>query len=114
VLAALVGGPPGHFVVNAPNRGQIDNLPRESVVETYARIDSLGVRPIAVGPLSAPAHAAVAPHVDRQELIVEAALTGRPEPALAALSTDPLLRNPADARPMLEELLKDNGAGLTP
>jgi alpha-galactosidase/6-phospho-beta-glucosidase family protein len=66
------------------------------------------VRPLAVGALPHAAHAAIAPHVARQELIVEAALTGRREPALAALSSDPLLRDVADAVPMLDALLAAN------
>ena len=110
VLAALAGGPSGRFIVNVPNQGQIDNLPRDAVVECIAEIDALGVRPLAVGALPYPAYAAIAPHVARQELIVEAALTGRREPALAALATDPLVRDPAIVAPMLDELLAANAA----
>ena len=33
-------------VVNVPNRGQIDNLPRDAVVECLADVGALGVRPI--------------------------------------------------------------------
>ena len=108
VMAALAGGPAGRFVVNVPNHGQIDNLPREAVVECIAEIDALGVRPLAIGALPHAAYAAIAPHVARQELIVEAALTGRREPALAALATDPLVRDPATVEPMLDELLAAN------
>ena len=110
VMAALAGGPAGRFIVNVPNQGQIDNLPRDAVVECIAEIDALGVRPLAVGALPYPAYAAIAPHVARQELIVEAALTGRREPALAALATDPLVRDPAIVAPMLDELLAANAA----
>ena len=108
VMAALLGGPAGRFVVNVPNRGQVDNLPRDAVVECVAEIDALGVRPLAVGALPHAAYAALAPHVARQELIVEAALTGERDPALAALATDPLVRDPATAGPLLDELLKAN------
>ncbi len=38
-MAALLGGPPGQFVVNVPNKGQIDNLPRDAVVECGAHIE---------------------------------------------------------------------------
>jgi len=108
VMAALAGGPSGQFVVNVPNRGQIDNLPREAVVECMAEVGPLGVRPLAVGPLPHAAYAVIAPHVARQELIVEAALTGQRQPALAALATDPLVRDPATVEPMLNELLAAN------
>ena len=110
VMAALSGGPVGQFIVNIPNEGQIDNLPREATVECMAHIDRLGVRPLSVGSLSYPAYAATAPHVARQELIVEAALSGDRKPALAALSTDPLIPDPTIVEPMLDELLAANEA----
>jgi alpha-galactosidase len=108
VMAALAGGPAGRFVVNVPNWGQVDNLPRDAVVECMAEIDPLGVHPLAVGALPPAAYAAIALHVARQELTVEAALTGQREPALAALATDPLVPDPATVEPMLEALLAAN------
>lgn len=95
-----------------PNQGQIDNLPRDAVVECVAHVDSLGVRPLAVGALSPAVHAIVAPHVDRQELIVEAALTGRHELAQAALASDPLVRDSQTVEPMFEELVATNARSL--
>ena len=56
----------------------------------------------------------IAPHVARQELIVEAALTGRRELALAALATDPLVRDPVTVTPMLDELLAANARFMNP
>jgi alpha-galactosidase len=114
VMAALAGGASGRFIVNVPNQGQIDNLPRDAVVECIAEVDALGMRPLAVGALPHPAYAAIAPHVARQELIVEAALTGQREPALAALATDPLVRDPATVGPMLDELLAANARFMNP
>jgi alpha-galactosidase len=108
LMAALLGGPPDLFVVNVPNQGQIDDLPRGAVVECVAHVDALGVRPLAIGPLPPAAHAAVAAHVDRQELIVEAALTGRYELARTALASDPLVRDPQTVEPMFEELVAAN------
>ena len=108
VMAALAGGPAGRFIVNVPNVGQIDNLPRSAVVECLATVDALGVHPWAVGDVPPAAYGVLAPHVARQELIVEAALTGQRAPALAALVTDPLLPDPALAGPLLNELLAAN------
>jgi alpha-galactosidase len=113
VIAALAGGPTGRFIVNVPNQGQIDNLAHGALVECIADVSALGVQPLAVGNLPWPAYAAVAPHVARQELIVEAALTGERGPALAALATDPLVHDPAAAAPMLDELLHANAAFVT-
>jgi alpha-galactosidase len=114
VIAALAGGPAARFVVNVPNQGQIDNLPRDAVVECMAEIGPLGLRPLAVGALPHAAYAAIAPHVARQELIVEAALTGQRAPALAALASDPLLRDPATVAPMLDALLEANAQAGVP
>ena len=114
VMAALAGGPAGKFIVNVPNQGKIDNLPREAVVECIAEVSSLGVRPLAVGPLPHTAYAVIAPHVARQELIVEAALTNRREPALAALATDPQVCDPAMVEPMLDDLLEANATLKAP
>ncbi len=108
VMAALGGGKPGTFIVNVPNRGQIENLPRDVVVECDALVDALGVHPITAGALPNAAYAAIAPHVARQELIVEAGLTGKCEPALAALATDPLVVDPATVAPMFDELMQAN------
>ena len=112
VMAALAGGPSGEFVVNVPNEGQIDNLPREAVVECRAQVSALGIRPLTIGPLPRSAYAVIAGHVARQELIVEAALSGRPEPAVAALATDPLVYDPSIVEPMLDELMAANQACL--
>ena len=110
VMAALSGGPPARCFVNIPNQGQISNLPADVTVECVAEIDALGVRPIATGPLSWPAYSVLSAHVARQELIVEAALTGNKAAALAALATDPLLRDLETAGPMLDALLAANAS----
>jgi alpha-galactosidase/6-phospho-beta-glucosidase family protein len=77
-----------------------------------AEIDGLGVHPVTSGPLPDSVQDVLAGHVARQELIVEAALTGRREPALSALTTDPLVRNPLIAERMLDELLDANAHAI--
>ncbi|MBN1147105.1 MAG: hypothetical protein JXA78_07605 [Anaerolineales bacterium] len=108
VMAALCGGPAGEFIVNLPNQGQIDNLPRGAVVECSARVSALGVQPLAAGPLPYPAYAVIAGHVARQEIIVEAALSGNPNQALKALISDPLVRDLESAPQLLSEMLAAN------
>jgi alpha-galactosidase/6-phospho-beta-glucosidase family protein len=112
VMAALVGGPPGRFVVNVPNQGQIENLPFDAVVECMAEIDGSGVHPLTSGPVPYAIQDVLAGHVTRQELIVEAALTGCREPALSALTTDPLVRDPLIGGRMLDELLDANAHAI--
>ncbi len=116
VIAALAGGPAGRFIVNVPNLGQIDpqSIPRDAVVECMARVDALGVHPEVTGALPTAARAIIAPHVARQELIVQAALTGDKHAALAALITDPLVPDPAKAASLLDELLAANAPYVPP
>ncbi len=114
VMAALAGGPTGRFIINMPNVGQIDDLPRNVVVESAAEVDALGVRPIAVGALPHPLYAALAPHVAWQELVVEAALSGHRAPARAAMAIDPVVHDPAIVDPLLDELLAANANFVGP
>ncbi len=108
LMAALLGGPSGEFFVNMPNRGQNPDLPLGAVVECSAAVDQRGVHPHALGELPATVKGVLTGHVARQELIVAAALTGRREPALAALVTDPLVSDPSVAALMLDELIEAN------
>ncbi|MBM3278309.1 MAG: hypothetical protein FJY95_09520 [Candidatus Handelsmanbacteria bacterium] len=102
-IGALDGGPPVEDNLNVANLGQIPQLPEGAVVETRGLLDATGFRPYA-SPMPKELEAIVRPHVLRQELTVEAALEGSFPKALAALSTDPLIR-PDHARPLLEDLL---------
>jgi alpha-galactosidase/6-phospho-beta-glucosidase family protein len=112
LMAALLGGPPGRFVVNVPNRGQIDSLPCQPVVECMAYVDRSGVWPLAVGDLPPAAQEVIAGHVQRQEWIVEAALTGHLDLARLALAGDPLVNNPAIVEALFAELTQANTQAL--
>ena len=99
-------------IVNLPNHGQIDNLPRAAVVETLADVGSAGAQPLAVGPLSLGILRTLQPHISNQELIVDAALTGDRQLALQALVGDPLVRDWRSAPRLLDELLEAHEAYL--
>jgi alpha-galactosidase/6-phospho-beta-glucosidase family protein len=110
-IAALDGGPVIEDNLNAPNTGQIPQLPADAIVETRGILDKTGVRPI-VSPMPEQIEAIIRPHVLREELTVEAALEGDFDKALAVLAGDPLLPSIDVARPMLEEMLAANKAWL--
>ena len=112
IVAALASGRSYHGIVNLPNRGQIENLPRDAVVETFGVLDATGAHGIAVGPLPPAVASVVRRHVDNQEAIVEAALQGDRALALQALLADPLVGDLDAAEPMLDELLETNRAHL--
>ncbi len=92
--------------VNLPNRGQIDNLPPEAVVETNAQFSGDRVRPLAAGAIPPGLAPWVARHSACQELIVEAALNRRPDLAFQAVYGDPVSQlTPDAAREMFHRLL---------
>ena len=108
IVRALLGGESYTGPVNLPNRGQIANLPPDVVVETFGIVDASGVSPLPFGSLSPGVAAVVRRHVDNQEMVVEAALTGNRALAIQALVNDPLVRDLATVEPMLDEMLEAN------
>jgi alpha-galactosidase/6-phospho-beta-glucosidase family protein len=106
IIAAVANGRSTRAIVNLPNRGQVENLPREAVVETLAEIGVAGAKPLTVGPLPPAVLNTVHPHVVNQEMIVEAALKGDRQLALEALQADPLVRDFRTAPRLLDELLE--------
>lgn len=103
-IAALCGGPAVEDNLNAPNRGQAPQLPAGAIVETRGLLDAAGFHPL-VSPMPPPLEAIVRPHAVRQELLVDAALEGSFDKALAALSSDPLAGRVENVRSMLEEMM---------
>lgn len=105
IICALEGLADGLDIVNLPNQGQVANLPRDAVVETMGRISEDSAEGVASGELPPAVLSVVLPHVLRQEMTVEAAMTGNRSLALQVLATDPLVHDFASAEPMLDELL---------
>ncbi len=112
VIAAIANGRQRRVIANLPNRGQIDDLPRDVVVETMAMVGATGAHGIVSGPLPPGVRATLLPHIANQELIVEAALTGDRRLALQALLGDPLVPDKQSAPDLLTELLAAHAAYL--
>lgn len=112
VICALEGAGNHLHIVNLPNQGQVANLPRDVVVETMGRISRDRAEGVESGGLPPAVLAVVLPHVLRQEMTVEAAMTGNRALALQALATDPLVHDFDSAGPMLDELLRAHRAHL--
>ncbi len=91
--------------VNQANIGQIPNLPMDVVVETNAHLGRDRVDPITAGSLPAGVATLVATHVQNQEMIIEAALTGDESLAFQAVFNDPSTAMPIDqAWQMFQEI----------
>jgi alpha-galactosidase len=112
ILALAAGTDDYEHVMNLPNQGQIDNLPRGAVVETMARLRRNVAAPERSGELPPALAAVVAPLVIRQEMTVEAGLRGDRGLALQVLATDPLVHDFAASEPLLNELLRAHAALL--
>jgi len=107
IMMAIARHKPFCDVVNLPNIGQIDNLPRGAVVETLGVVDGLGFRPVTVGALPPVLERLVLPHCRAQQLTLEAAMKGDLELAFQALLADPQCAHivPGQVRKMGKELL---------
>ena len=90
ILEALEAGKLFRFNGNVLNDGFITNLPADSCVEVPVFADRLGLHPSRIGRLPLPLAAMNQSNVTVQRLGVEAALTGDPELAVAAIAMDPL------------------------
>ena len=103
-------------VVNVPNKGAIENLPENAIVEVSTVVGGYGIQPIHVGKLPDPLAATLASHITVQELTVEAALTGDRHTAFKAFLQDPQVSSkltPEKTRGMLDEMLSAH-AGYLP
>ncbi len=107
IMVAVGRDRPFVDVVNLPNSGQLDELPRGPVVETLGLVDGLGFRPIASGPVPPALAAMLTPHCLCQQMTLRAALDGDRKAALEALMLDPVCSHlsPARIRKMGLELI---------
>jgi alpha-galactosidase len=106
IVSAVANGRSMRTIVNLPNTGQIDNLPRGAVVETLAEITSAGAQPLTIGAVPPGVLSTLQPHVVNQEMIAVAALEGDRQLALQAMVNDPLVPSLEIARKMLDELIE--------
>lgn len=108
LIVALQGGKPLVEVVNLPNTGQIENLPRGVVVETMGTVAANQVSAHTVGPLPDNLATLLTHHATRFNVVIEAALKGDRRLAHEAMASDPLVRDWNTAGQMLDKLLKAN------
>ena len=105
IVSAVANGHSVRTIVNLPNAGQIDNLPRGAVVETLAEISSAGAFPLTVGAVPNGVLSTLEPHVVNQEMIARAALEGDRHFALQAMVNDPLVHDLPKAEAILDAFL---------
>ncbi len=106
IIAALVG----HRSVRRPsfiipNRGYVENLAPDAVIEVPGMLEDGEFRGIDVGRLTTPVAAMVQQEIAIQELAVEAAVTGSRALALQALLIDPCVHSARAAEAFLDDVL---------
>ncbi|MGI5460519.1 alpha-glucosidase/alpha-galactosidase [Streptomyces sp. CA-249302] len=89
IIHSIATGTPRTIYGNVPNRGLIDNLPADSVVEVPCLTDALGVQPTRVGALPPQCAALNRAYVSVTDLVVRAATDGDPRHIRHAAMADP-------------------------
>lgn len=89
IINSMETGQPCVIYGNVPNRGLIDNLPRECCVEVPCLVDKNGIQPVAIGKIPPQLAALMQTNINPQSLTVEAALTRKKEHIYHAAMMDP-------------------------
>jgi alpha-galactosidase len=89
IIHSTLTGTPRTIYGNVPNRGLIDNLPADSVVEVPCLTDALGVQPTRVGALPPQCAALNSAYVAVNDLVVRAATDDEPRHIRHAAMADP-------------------------
>ncbi len=108
VMSAIENDKRELHIVNVPNNGTIEGLPRDSIIEVPAVVGKAGPTPLVVGeiPLGI---AGLLKHVDAYEnLAVKAGAEGCKATALLALCSHPFVKSTDVGKRLLDELITAN------
>jgi len=94
--------------VNLPNKGQMQDLPLGSIVETNALIRRDSVQPVMAGKLPLDIQNMVQRHILNQEAVLKAALTKDKQSTFNAFINDPLVAIPREEAELLFEEMVQN------
>jgi 6-phospho-beta-glucosidase len=112
IAATLLSGGERRCILNLPNRGQVDDLPAGTIVETPAWVRGGDVEPIAQGSLPFEMSGTVRQVAAHAALTAEAAVAGDRELAVRALTLHPLVRGVEQATSLVEAYLQAHAAFL--
>jgi 6-phospho-beta-glucosidase len=113
VIAAAVRRLKIPLIVNTKNRGAIDGMSDDDVVEVTSLVDQHGASALAQGSLSPAAHALLDPIKAYERLTVQAAVEGSYTAALEALVVHPLVGSYPVAKGILDDYLSSHAEHLT-
>jgi alpha-galactosidase/6-phospho-beta-glucosidase family protein len=105
VMAAAVQRRKSPLILNVPNRGAIQGLRHDDVVEVTCLVDEHGAHPLAQGEIRESALALISQVKLYERLTVTAAVEGSYDAALQALVTHPLVGSYPAAKSILDDYL---------
>ena len=108
VMTALRQSVPTQIVLNVANRGAIDDLAADDVVELPCLIDRHGPRPVESGPLPETVRGLVLAVKEYERLTIRAAIEGSRDLAKLALMVYPLVGQWERANRMIEALINED------
>lgn len=108
VIKAIHTDTPQKIVVNVPNNGVIEWLPKDAVIETPCLVNASGIVPLAMPELPKEIWGLISAVKNYEQLAVEAALTGSLDLAELALLAHPLVGDYERIKPLLSEMMAAN------
>ncbi len=105
IVESLYTGKSSRCIVAMPNQGQITDLPRDVIVETWADINGSGIFPVMSGKMPGFLTGYMQTIIDEQEATVEAAITGERNMVVRAMHLSPEVLNKEIVEEMTDELL---------
>jgi alpha-galactosidase len=100
--------------VNLPNRGQMEDVEANTIVETNALFTKDGVYPLLAGRLPDPVRILMEPHIINQKMIFKAAINKDRDLALHVMLNDPLVKlSYNDGKKLFDEMMENTKEYLT-
>jgi 6-phospho-beta-glucosidase len=109
VLKAILNDTGEEIVCNVPNRGTVEGIEDDAVVEVVCRVDGAGAHPLPVGPIPLAFRGVMQSIKAYETLTVEAAMQRSRRLATLALLNHPLLGDLETIVPLLDEMLAAHG-----
>jgi 6-phospho-beta-glucosidase len=109
LIEGLIGLHPRQMILNVLNRGAIQGLPEDAVVEIPAHVGSGIVRSLATGEVPGHCLGLMQTVKAYERLTIAAATEGSYEKAHLALTLHPLVRDYRLAKAILDEYLREHG-----
>lgn len=112
IVNAVMTGKSALIYGNVPNRGLIENLPDECIVEVPCHVDQNGIQPTRVGKIPRQLAALIRQNLNVQELTVQAALTRKRDYIYQAALFDPHTAaelSPDQIWQLVDELIEAHG-----